>query len=203
MQKRDGYSNIKSLLLEKKAKETLSLDKAIYSTQEKIGNIFGPLSRIWVFLGGQNEFRMRRSLSQFLCLCFGLSPDPLEIRKLLKVLIALLRKLKVRLIIYLDDILVMAASKEESEIRRDTLIFLLKHLGFIINVKKSVLFPTKIIEFLAIITNSIKMELSLSEEKVQKILMRCQKTLDQKLMSVREVSQLIGTLFSTTHRNNK
>ena len=148
-------------------------------------------------------FRMGRSLSQFLCFCFGLSPDPLEIRKLLKVLIALLRKLKVRLIIYLDDILVMAASKEESEIRRDTLIFLLKHLGFIINVKKSVLFPTKIIEFLAIITNSIKMELSLSEEKVQKILMRCQKTLDQKLMSVREVSQLIGTLFSTTHRNNK
>ena len=41
------------------------------------------------------------------------------------------------------------------------------------------------------------MELSLSEEKVQKILMRCQKTLDQKLVSVREVSQLIGTLSST------
>ena len=55
MQKRDGYSNIKSLLLEKKAKETLSLDKAIYSTQEEIGNIFGPLSRIWVFLGGQKN----------------------------------------------------------------------------------------------------------------------------------------------------
>ena len=44
--------------------------------------------------------------------------------------------------------------------------------------------------------NLIKMELSLSEEKVRKILMRCQKTLNQKLVSVREVSQLIETLSS-------
>ena len=41
------------------------------------------------------------------------------------------------------------------------------------------------------------MELPLSEEKVQKILLRRQKTLDQKLVSVREVSQLIGALSST------
>ena len=41
------------------------------------------------------------------------------------------------------------------------------------------------------------MKLSLSEEKVQKILIRCQETLDQKLVSVREVSQLIGILSST------
>ena len=88
----------------------------------------------------------------------------------------------------------MAPSKEELEIGRDTLIFLLQHLGYVINVKKSVLYPTKTIQFLGIIINVIKMELSLSEEKVQKILMRCQKTFDQKLVYVRVVSQLTGTL---------
>ena len=41
------------------------------------------------------------------------------------------------------------------------------------------------------------MELSLSEEKVQKILMRCQKTLDQRLVFVWKVSQFIATLCST------
>ena len=40
------------------------------------------------------------------------------------------------------------------------------------------------------------MELFLSEEKVQKILMRWQKTLDQRLVSVREVSQLTGASSS-------
>ena len=41
------------------------------------------------------------------------------------------------------------------------------------------------------------MELSLSEEKVQKIPMRCQKTLDQRLVFVWKVSQFIATLSST------
>ena len=73
-------------------------------------------------------------LYQFFCLCFGLSPGPLMFTKLLKVPIALLRKLKVMLIIYLDDILLMAASKKELEIEKNTLTFLLQHLGFVINV---------------------------------------------------------------------
>lgn len=40
------------------------------------------------------------------------------------------------------------------------------------------------------------MQLSFSEEKTQKILVRCQKTLDHKLVSVEEVPQFIGTLSS-------
>ena len=40
------------------------------------------------------------------------------------------------------------------------------------------------------------MQLSFSEEKTQKILMRCQKTLDHKLVSVEETPQFTGTLSS-------
>ena len=40
------------------------------------------------------------------------------------------------------------------------------------------------------------MQLSFSEEKTQKILVRCQKSLDHKLVSVEEVPQFIGTLSS-------
>ena len=89
----------------------------------------------------------------------------------------MLRKLKVRWIIYLDDILLAAVSIEELEIEREILIFLLQYLGFLNNVEKSVFCPRTITEFLKIIINSIKMELSLSEERVA---IRCQKTLDQK-----------------------
>ena len=41
------------------------------------------------------------------------------------------------------------------------------------------------------------MEMSLSEEKVQKIIEKCQKLLVQEKVSIRELSQLIGTLSST------
>ena len=56
--------------------------------------------------------------------------------KLLKVSVAMLRRLNIRLIIHLDDVLVMAKSREELVQHRYTLIFLLQHLGFVLNVKK-------------------------------------------------------------------
>ena len=53
--KKDMDSNIKSLLTEMKAKETLSLDKAFESIQDKVLNIFGPFSQVWEFLEIQKD----------------------------------------------------------------------------------------------------------------------------------------------------
>ena len=58
---------------------------------------------------------------------------------------------------------------EEILVARDSVIFLLQHLEFVINFKKCVLEPTQEIQFLGIIVNSKTMTLSLSQEKVQKI----------------------------------
>ena len=46
-------------------------------------------------------------LYEFLCLCFGLGLVPRILSKLPKILIALLQRINIRLIIYLDDILIM------------------------------------------------------------------------------------------------
>lgn len=53
--KKEMVSNIKYILLEKKTKENLSLDKAFCSMQEKIGNICGPLSQTWDFVEVQKN----------------------------------------------------------------------------------------------------------------------------------------------------
>ena len=50
--------------------------------------------------------------------------------KLMRISISLLRKLYVRLIIFPEDILLMASLKEELTLARDTLIYLLQNLGF-------------------------------------------------------------------------
>ena len=112
-------------------RELLSPNDWMYKLDLKDAYFSNPIHRN---LQKNLGFIWKGYLYQFFCLCFGLSPGPLMFTKLLKVPIALLRKLKVMLIIYLDDILLMAASKEELEIERDALTFLLQHLGFVINV---------------------------------------------------------------------
>ena len=62
-------------------------------------------------------------------LWFGTGPRMFT--KLMKIPISLLRKLYVRLIIFLDNILLMASSKEELTLARGTQIYLLHNLGFL------------------------------------------------------------------------
>ena len=74
------------------------------------------------------RFAWSGNLYEFLCLYFGLQPAPRMFLKLLKVSIAPLRRLNIHL--------VMGRTLEEILMSRDTLIFLLQHLGFAINLKK-------------------------------------------------------------------
>ena len=52
---------------------------------------------------------------------------------------------------------------------RDSVIFLLQHLGFVINLKKCELDPAQEIEFLGLIVSSQNMTLSIPDEKIGKI----------------------------------
>ena len=47
---------------------------------------------------------------------------------------------------------------------RETLIFLLQHLGFVINLKKSVLLPVKQIEFVGLVIDNGKITLAFAEK---------------------------------------
>ena len=75
----------------------------------------------------------------------------------MKPIVATLRKLSIRLILYLDDMLVMAPMKEEVRKHLATALKLLIALGFMINMKKSVTHPAQVMEFLGFVLNSNKM----------------------------------------------
>lgn len=72
-----------------------------------------------------------------------------------------LRKLSARTILYLNDMLLMASSKEE--VRRDLAmaIELLTGLGFTVNMKKSILTPRQESEFLGFQLNSEDLSIAL------------------------------------------
>ena len=142
-------------------------------------------------------FKWEGTLYEFLCLCFGLGPAPLIFTKLMKVPISLLRRLNSRLIIYLDNMLIMARSVQELIFHQDTVIYFKQNLGFVLNLKKSVLEPYQKIEFLGMVIDSMKMEISLPQEKLVKLISQCKQVAESKEITIIGLTKLIGKLGST------
>jgi len=69
------------------------------------------------------RFAWEGNIYEFQCLMFGLGPAPRIFSKLLKVPMSVLRKLNIRLLIYLDDILLVCHSIEDAKMARDSTIF--------------------------------------------------------------------------------
>ena len=145
------------------------------------------------------RFQWQGKLYQFNCLPFGLSSAPWIFTKATKPVVTILRTPGMRIIIYKDDILVMAPSKEIAQQHTDCLIFLLENLGFTINRQKSLTDPSQEIEFLGLIADSIQMELQLPGSKVKNIRSDAKTLLQASQSTAREVSRLLGKLTHATH----
>ena len=143
------------------------------------------------------KFLWRGELYQCLTLMFGMAPAPRLFTKLLKVPMSVLRRLLIRLVIYIDDIIIMAQTREEAEMAKDTTIFLLQALGFTINWKKSVLTPCKELIYLGVKVNSTTMTLQVPEEKISYLRKTCEKTLQRNKISARQLSSVMGKLRAT------
>ena len=115
----------------------------------------------------------------------------------MKPVVALLRQLGIRMIIYLDDLLIMAQSQDLLNCHVSTVRNLLENLGFIISYLKSVLIPATQMEFLGFLIDSQTMTLALPRDKVRKVKKECQSVLNYPQVTVRELAKLIGHLTST------
>jgi hypothetical protein len=130
----------------------------------------------------------------FSCLPFGLSSAPWVFTKTLKPAMALLRGMGFRLVVYIDDILVMADTPAALREQVLALCYLLENLGFILSQKKCQLTPTQTIEFLGFTLNSLTMELKLPGEKSKKIRLEARKLLEAQQVQARDLSRLIGKM---------
>lgn len=143
------------------------------------------------------QFRWEGKTYQFLSLPFGISIAPLIFTKLMKVPISYLRRLGIRLIIYLDDILIMNQSSQNCLLDAQTCMEILEGLGFLINKIKSVLVPSQQMTFLGFNVDSVEMNLSLPKQKIQKIQKLCISMKVTKKISIRKLSELIGNLTAS------
>ena len=143
------------------------------------------------------RFVWRQTLHEFACLPFGLAVAPRVFTKIMKPAVSLLRRTGVRLIIYLDDILLMNAFETGLQQDMHTAQYLLENLGFVINLEKSCFQPTQQLEFLGFLVNTRDMTLLLPDCKVSSIKTLCSTLLSQRDVSVRELSRLIGKLTAS------
>ena len=103
-----------------------------------------------------------------------------------------------RLIVYIDGILILVKTPQ---LRKDPsmgLIYLLENLGFTIGYKKCMLEPTQLIGFLGFIVDSMRQELRLPAEKIKNIRAEAQKLSAATSTRARKLSQFLGKLNAAT-----
>ena len=138
------------------------------------------------------RFSWKGILYQYVCLPFGLSSAPRIFTKILKILIARLRAMGIRLIVYLDDILIMGTSEDEAKRHLNATIELLQSVGFLISWEKSVLIPSQTMEFLGLEIDTRILTLSLPSAKVDSIISLCNFLLRQSQVKLRDIAKVLG-----------
>ena len=140
------------------------------------------------------RFIWKNQRYEFTCLPFGYGLAPRVFTKVFKPIISHLRLHGLRIIIFLDDILLVASSKQECLDQLQFLRQLITDLGFIVNDKKSQLKPSTKLTFLGSIIDSLDMKLYLPLDKIDKTVSPCSSLISTASQTIRQVAQVTGLL---------
>ena len=144
------------------------------------------------------QFRWELKTYQFQCLPFGLTSAPRVFSKIMKPVVGVLRQMSVRLVIYLDDILILHQSEKELVQLTPLICQLFGALGLVVNQKKSILTPTQNLEFLGFQVDAVRLQLIFPTEKLRKIQQLAQHLLHQQTVSVRDIARFVGKASAST-----
>ena len=122
---------------------------------------------------------------------------PWAFTKCLKPVVAFMRRLGVRLIVYLDDMIILNQCSHQLMMDFASLRYLLENLGFLINWKKTTTTPAQEIQFLGFLIDSVQMMILLLEEKIRKLVVKCQKLVSRRVATVRKMSEILGLKTSS------
>ena len=142
-------------------------------------------------------FQWKERYFCFECLPFGLSSAPRTFTKVMKPVIAAIRSRGIRAIIYLDDILLFAQTKQESLSNTSFVLNLLASLGFSVNSAKSCLEPKYTCTYLGFHIDTQKMVFSLPPSKIDKLQGLGSSILSCQNVSIRQFAKFIGLIIST------
>lgn len=142
------------------------------------------------------RFQWRGILYEFTALPFGLSTAPYIFTKILRPVVAHLRGRGLCSIIYLDDFLIIGASKEDCSRNLSLSLDLLSSFGFIINYSKSQLDPSQRCKYLGSIFNSVHQSISIPPKRRKNLLKMISAFSAKSKCQIKDFASMIGSLIS-------
>ena len=139
-------------------------------------------------------FRWRGTLYCWSQLPFGLKSSARVFTKLLRPVVAALRKEGITLIVYLDDFLILAPSATLFEEHARRTRGMLQSLGYTVNAEKSVLSATQRVTFLGYEIDSSTMTLSVPTDKIIQIKASVRAVLVAGTVTLHAFSSVVGRL---------
>ena len=138
------------------------------------------------------QFQWNGKVYQLQCLLFELKSPPWVFSKVMKPVLGTLRHMGIRLIIYLDNILILHQVKGELIQAIPLICQFFEALGLVINQKKSILIPQQRMELLSFLVNVTISHLVFPTEKLRKVKPLAQRLLCQQTVSVKESARFVG-----------
>jgi hypothetical protein len=132
----------------------------------------------------------RTRVFEYSVLPMGLSSSPGIYTKVMKVPMSYLRIEGIRIIAYVDDLLIISESKDQAMRDTQRVLQVLAEAGFTANLKKSELTPTQHIQYLGMIIDTAKMTVSVPKVKID----TCKKAI-KKVLSASQSGLLTGRLL--------
>ncbi|PZC77774.1 hypothetical protein B5X24_HaOG203018 [Helicoverpa armigera] len=136
----------------------------------------------------------KEKLLEMTCLPFGLSTAPKVFACLSNWVAQILREKGLRIIVYLDDYLLVHQNREVLIDHVNILLDTLQFLGFQINYEKSVLVPQQIITFLGIVWNPWTNHKYLPVEKSAAVQKKVSQFIKSGKATLKELQSLVGLL---------
>lgn len=142
------------------------------------------------------RFEFNHMHYQYCAMPFGLSSAPRTFTKLVAVVAAQLRRVPVRLLCYLDDVLILSTSLQSADLDRAAVLQAFQQHGFTVNLEKSHLSPTTKLCHLGTLIDTRNCQVFLSQDRVESIVTLVRQVLAQKRASPLLLSQLGGKMVS-------
>ncbi|KAK3895260.1 hypothetical protein Pcinc_001010 [Petrolisthes cinctipes] len=139
-------------------------------------------------------FQVGTETFQFTRLPFGLSLAPRVFTKLVRVVASRLAEAGVPTLMYLDDWLLHAPSKEQVANNVQVARGVLEEMGFLLNIPKSSLTPTRKLCWLGIEWDSLSATLSLAPDNARRTLRHVRQAHFSRTFSRRQWESLLGSL---------
>jgi hypothetical protein len=147
------------------------------------------------------RFQWKQQTYQYRVLPFGLSLSPLIFTKVLKPVLKWARRKGIRITAYLDDMLIMGKTFQQTQVYTQQVCKKMTELGWLLNFSKSSLTPSQSITHLGMNINSQTMVISVPGKKIRSIRRMAYSLLKQTTVSWTHLARFIGTTMATQMGN--